>query len=80
MLEDQIKTSKTPPGYRNNTGSEGCFTTEGGNDGIRNLVKDVIERQAKLKEAEKPNNIEIEVEKRENVDRIIDVQQTKKKT
>ncbi|WP_264530150.1 hypothetical protein [Flavobacterium sp. N502540] len=69
-------TSKTKPGFRNVTGSEGCFTVCGGNEGIPTLQADIDSRQEKLKKANKPTNITIEVDRRENVNTTIEVPKT----
>ena len=52
------------------TGSEGCFTLVGkdaGNEGIDNFEKDIVSRKNANKKAGKGSDINITVEKRDNV-------------
>ncbi|MFK7033442.1 hypothetical protein V3471_15275, partial [Flavobacterium oreochromis] len=69
----EYTTSKTKPGYVNVTGSEGCFTVVSGNDEIKKLANDIDNRQKTLKEAKKPTNITIEVERRDDVKKELEV-------
>jgi RHS repeat-associated protein len=63
----QYTTSKTPPGYVNVTGSEGCFTVVGGNAGINALQSDIDNRQQKLQDKKMSTEIQIEVIPRASV-------------
>lgn len=63
----EYTTSTTPSGLVYVTGSEGCFTVVGGNEGIKALIADVKKRMNELNKKKMPTDIKIQVEQRSNV-------------
>lgn len=69
----EYTTSTTKEGYVNVTGSEGCFTVLGGNEGIKTLQEDIDYRQRELSSKKLPTNIIIDVTPREDVPKSFEV-------